>query len=423
MTYDEALNKVESFLKFGSKPGLERIKTLLNSIGNPQDTLRIVHVAGTNGKGSVCAMLSSVLTACGYKTGLFTSPHIMDFRERFQINNQMISKDKFIKLTEFFLPFIENSIVSRDPITEFEITAAMAFKFFKDENCDVVILEVGMGGRLDATNVIKNPILSVITSISLDHTDVLGNTIEKITTEKCGIIKPNCPVVVSPNQDKCVYEITSRTAEKLKSPVFFANKLKIENIEFSLENGTSFTYNGLKINIPLLGEHQIDNVATALKAVEVLSKYFDMTPKNIISGFKNIRLRVRFEVISKLPLIILDGAHNPGGAQVLANSIKKYLPNNNIIGIVGMLKDKDAKTALATVLPLCSEVITVSPKSDRALQSEELAVIAALYNKNVKNVKNLKLALNIANKISNDKSAIIIFGSFYLFQDLADISL
>ena len=214
MNYDEAIKKINSLNKFGSRLGLERVKKFLNMIGNPQDSLKFVHVAGTNGKGSVCFMLSSVLKESGYKTGTFISPHIEDLRERIQINGKLISKSKICEILEYLEFYLNDSIFDSDPITEFELTTIMAFKYFKDENCDIVILETGMGGRLDATNVIKKPLCSVITTISLDHTKILGDTVLEIAKEKFGIIKPDSTVVIGSNQNIEIYELAKDICKK-----------------------------------------------------------------------------------------------------------------------------------------------------------------------------------------------------------------
>ncbi|BED92664.1 MAG: bifunctional folylpolyglutamate synthase/dihydrofolate synthase [Candidatus Paraimprobicoccus trichonymphae] len=404
---------------------LDRIKKLLHLLGDPQNKLKIIHVAGTNGKGSVCNMLASILVAQGFKTGLYSSPEVVNFRDRIQINFKMIKKKKY---TEYSKICLESAKILRSfgtCVTEFEFITAVAFKYFFDEKVNFVVLETGLGGRLDATNVFKKSLVSIITSISLDHTKILGNTLEKIAREKSGIIKKNCPTIIYPLQSESVFNILYEKAKRLNSKVYLPNMSRLCLKNSSLYKGSEFKYENLDIKLPLLGEHQIYNLATALCAIEVLRKNFKISDFAIKEGLHKVNLRARFEVISLNPTIILDGAHNPSGAYTLKKCIKKYLPDKQLFGIVGMMKDKDVFKVFEILLSLFSKIITVEPKnkSNRALSLEEITKISKKFVENTESEENLEIALykliTESEKIKN--SAIIIFGSLYLAKEFLSI--
>lgn len=424
LTYKAVLEKIKKIKNFGSKPGLERIKRFLQLIGNPQDKLKFIHVAGTNGKGTVCFLTASVLKESGYKVGLYTSPEIFDFRERITINGKMIPKDKISQIMALFEPILAHSEFKNDPITEFELTTAIAFKYFSDEKCDVVVLETGLGGKLDATNVIKNPLCSAITSISLDHTHILGDTLEKIATEKLGIVKKNCPLVIGGDLPENIQKIAEETAAENHSNLYFSKNLTLKNVKLSVPSGISFEYEDMKINTPLLGIHQTKNFATVLNIISVISGKFKIPQKAIIEGFKNIKIPCRLEVVNKNPLIILDGAHNEESAAALADFIKNYLYKKYyLIGIVGMYKDKDYKTVISLSAPLFDEIITVEPKSERALSLEEITDCCLKLGKKTIAYKKIGDALPHALKKSKNhkNSAIIAFGSFSIMNDIKNL--
>lgn len=270
MTYRQAIDKINSLLRFGSRPGLDRITKLLQLLGNPHKGLSCVHVAGTNGKGSVCALLSSVLKNAGYKTGLFISPYVVDFRERIQINGCMIPETQLSEITEQVLPFVEQMATQNEIITEFELITAIAFLYFKRQNCDIVVLETGLGGRFDSTNVIQTPLCSVITSIGLDHTAVLGGTVEEIAFEKSGIIKPYGNTVFYPQQPS-VNAVIEKAVTEQKNTLFYADNVPLSPLESTIE-GTTLDYGGQRLLLPLIGRHQIKNAKTALQTLQVLQK-------------------------------------------------------------------------------------------------------------------------------------------------------
>lgn len=417
MTYENALEIIHSLNKFGMKPGLDRIKKLLSLMGNPQDKLKFVHVAGTNGKGSSCAMISSVLVQAGYKTGLFISPFITDFRERIQINGEMISKDCLANAVEKTYPLLQKLEKEDCIITEFEYVMALEFYIHFKENCDVVVLETGLGGLYDCTNVILPPLCSVITTIGLDHTAVLGNTIEEIATQKCGIIKKNSPVITS-NQDAKAIEIIRKAAEENNSKLIESSTVDFENISQSLF-GTNFTYKGIGINLPLIGEHQIENAKTAMATIEVLKSSFKITDENIAQGFAKAVNPARFEVLSKNPLIILDGAHNPNGIEALKNALNTHIKEVKPICIMGMLSDKDSKSSVKILERMFSTIFTVPVDNPRSLSADELKAECVDYFENVISCENPFQAFDKALTLSKKQQLpIVICGSLYLAGEI-----
>lgn len=418
MNYDQAIEEINSLLVFGIKPGLERIKKLLSLMGNPQDDLHFVHVAGTNGKGSTCTMLSYILEQAGYKTGLFTSPYIIDFRERFQINNSMIDKCEVAELTEHIMPLIEEMAKNGEIITEFEFITAMAFKWFADKECDIVVLETGMGGRFDATNVITNPLVSIITSISLDHTKILGDTLSKIAYEKAGIIKNNSLTVLSSTQEKEVIDVISSVSNKKNSELIISNFNELSIVSSSL-NGSEALYKGNKYDLPLIGTHQLDNLSLVLTSIELLNKSgYTIDNEATKAGLSNTKIPARLEVISLSPLIILDGAHNASGASVLSHFLISELKDKKLTLVIGMLKDKDVKEFAKTVVPLADKVVVTAPLNNRAMSIDNLGGICETYCDDVS--KSYDITTMLRNLISNCKpnEAIIVCGSLYLCSDL-----
>ena len=417
MTYENALKIIHSLNKFGIKPGLDRIKKLLALMGNPQNRLKFIHVAGTNGKGSTCALISSVLVEAGYKTGLFISPYITDFRERIQINGEMISKQTLANAVEETYPLLLKLEKDDCIITEFEYVMALEFYIHCKESCDVVVLETGLGGLYDCTNVILPPLCSVITTIGLDHTAILGNTIGEIAKQKCGIIKENSPVITS-SQDADVMEIIKNTALKNNSKLKESNSIEFENISEKL-TGTTFTYKGIDITLPLIGKHQIENAKTAMATIEVLKNHFDITDENIATGFSNAVNPARFEVLSQNPLIILDGAHNPNGIEALKNALETHLNGTKSICIMGMLADKDSKSSVKILKEMFSTVFTVPVDNPRSLSSQELKAACSNYFENVISCESPFEAFDKALALSKIQSLpIIICGSLYLAGEI-----
>lgn len=418
MNYNKSLLKINHLSKFGIKLGLDRIKKILNYLGNPQDKLKIIHVAGTNGKGSVCNMLSSILRESGYKVGMFSSPCIIDIREYIQINNNIISKKKFLrtfKLVYNYLKLLNNNEI----ITQFEFLTAMAFQYFLEEKCDVIILETGLGGKYDATNVIKSPILSIITSISLDHTKILGDTMENIAIQKAGIIKKNSTTILYPNVDHKVKPIFSYIAKTKNNHLICSDFNIVKKLYSEIYSGIVFEYKNDIFSTQCIGDHQLNNIVTVLTAVEFLQQYFDIPINSLKLGLKKVKLSARLQIVSKHPLIILDGSHNPDSVKQLSLFIKNYLKNKYIIAIFSMLKDKDIESSLNYISPYLDEIIVTTVNNTRAFKLMEIFKIVKKYHNNVFGYENIRGALSLANLHikSHINSVIIIFGSFYLSKE------
>ncbi len=423
MGYSEILERIHSLNKFGSRPGLDRVKMLLDMMGNPQDELRFIHVAGTNGKGSVCAVLSSVLKRSGYKTGLFISPYITDFCERIQINNVPISHGELAEVSEYVFSLTEKLNAQGIIITEFEFVTAVGFECFRRAKCDVVVLEVGMGGRLDSTNVIKPPLCCAITNISLDHTDILGDTVAKVAAEKCGIIKEGTKVAASrsfPESD----EVIRATCEEKGVPLRFANALPLEVKDRSL-TGTLFEYEGEEILLPLAGDHQVQNLKLALYVLVLLKDTLSgITPKSIKEGVESAIHPARFEVISHDPAVIIDGAHNPDGMQAFGESVKRYFGDTKGVLVISMLRDKDSRESLKYIVDMFSDVYTVPINNPRAMKAEEMAQLAGEYFENITPCEDVEQALLKAYAKAKERGVhLCVCGSLYLAGEIRPYAL
>lgn len=423
MTYEQAVKKINSLLRFGIKPGLERIRMLLQKMGNPQERLSFVHVAGTNGKGTTCTLISSVLVQAGYRTGLFTSPYVTDFRERFQINGTMIPKEDLASLLDEIFPIVEDMANSGEVVTEFELITALALEWFARERCEFVVLEVGLGGRFDATNIISCPMVGVITSISLDHTAVLGNTVEQIAFEKAGIIKPEGVTVVYPEQQPGVWQVLEQAAKERNNRLIRAElgAVRCKRAEIT---GSVLYYRGMELTLPFLGEHQVKNACTALAAIEMLKeKGADIADQALQLGFSQARLPARMELLSVCPTVLLDGGHNPQGAAALANVIRSFLKGKRIIAIIGMMSDKDSRAALAQIAPLCEEILTLRPENPRSLSSQELAKVASEFCPRVVAMDDREQAFLQALEQAGPEGAVFVCGSFFLAGEMRPIAL
>ncbi len=419
MTYENALEKIHSLLTFGSRPGLDRIKALLELMGNPQDKLRFIHVAGTNGKGSVCQFLSSVLIKQGYKTGLFISPYITDFRERIQINGEMITRDTLVNAVENTYPLLLKLRESDCIITEFEYVMALEFYIHSNAGCDVVVLETGMGGLLDCTNVIRPPLCSVITTVGLDHTAVLGNTVEEIALQKCGIIKKGSLAVTS-MQEPPVMEIIEKTAAEKSVPLYKSSDVKVRVISADIER-TVLDYNGIRLVLNLPGEHQVENAKTAVAALRVLNQrgILSVSADSIQNGFAAAKNPARFELMCNSPRIILDGAHNPNGINALAKSLKTLDSGNRRICILGMLRDKDSLSSVKLLQGLFDEIVCVAVNNPRTLTAEELAEECKGRFKTVTTAENPEKAFDYALKRAEDEGlTAVVCGSLYLCGEI-----
>ena len=397
LNYGETLNYIHSLGKFSKPAGLERISLALKKLHNPQDNFKSIHIAGTNGKGSVAAMLAKVFHTAGYKTGLFISPFVINFRERIQINGEFISENDLVLYSQ---KVIDTGVET----TEFEFITAAAFSYFSDKKCDIVIAETGLGGRLDATNALTNVAAAVITEIGLDHLGVLGDTVEKIAAEKCGIIK-NCPVTVtSANQRKEALSVIERSSIRLITP-----DLSQLTVLKCGENGSGIIYRNRKYEISLCGEYQIENALTVIETVE--ASEYNIPYETVKKALANTFFPARAEIISKKPLVVLDGAHNPDGATELAKILKKY--EGNVTAVIGVMRDKDYKTVLKNTLPLCKAAVAVTVENmPRSLSAAELAFTAA-RDCPAQAAANYDSAIEKAASLAGE-NPVLIFGSLYL---------
>ncbi len=411
MNYSEALEYIHSINWTFCKPGLERIKELCEFLGNPQNDLKFVHVAGTNGKGSFCAMTESILRASGYKTGLFTSPYIKVFNERMQVSGEMISKEELAEITEYVKPFADKMT---DKPTEFELITAIAFVYFKRHNCDIVVLEAGMGGRLDSTNIISTPVLSVITGIALDHTQFLGDTVEKIAKEKAGIIKKNVPLLYG-GKDDSAREVIKKRAEEFIDVDY--SLLKIRKMDLS---GTVFDFKDRKnLYIPLLGKYQPENACVVLSAIDILKKKgFNICENSILKGLSSVKWIGRFEILQKEPLIIFDGAHNPQGITASVESLLNYFDEKVYI-LTGVLKDKDYLFIASELSKIAEKAFTITPDNPRALSAKDYSEILEKNGISSKSFDSIKDAYESAKKEAKKfNKPLIILGSLYTYASL-----
>jgi dihydrofolate synthase/folylpolyglutamate synthase len=415
MNYYEAMDFINSKLVFGSKPGLSRIGRLLELMGNPQNSIKFIHLAGTNGKGSTSAMISSALIEAGYKTGLYISPYVVDFRERIQINGEYIKENELANLIEYIKPLCEEVEKQSESPTEFEVITALAFEHYKRQQCDYVVLETGLGGRFDATNIIPIPLAAVITSISFDHMQYLGDTLAKIAAEKCGIIKKGTNVISYPLQEKEALEVIKNRVKEEKARLTIPNLNEFKMKSYSLL-GSTFIYKGLEIYIPLVGEYQCYNAITAIEALLSLN----ITKEAIINGLHNVVFPARFEVVSQNPLAIVDGAHNLDGIVKLSENIEKLLKGKKLITIMGMLKDKSYEKPIKMMATLSETFIAVTPNNPRALEGNETARVAGEHCGNVIIANTLKEAAKMAKSLANEENAILVCGSLYIAGELRE---
>lgn len=413
MNYNEALEFIHSINPLFCNPGLGRTEELCRALGNPQDELKFIHIAGTNGKGSTSAMLDSVLREAGYKVGLFTSPYIERFNERMRVDGEPISDELLAELCEKIYPIAKSMT---DKPTEFELITAIAFLYFKEMDCDIVILECGLGGRLDATNVIKTPLLSVITGISLDHTSILGDTTEQIAGEKAGIIKTGVPVIFG-GDDLSAEAVIRKEAEEKHSPFYTVEhqKIRINSADLS---GSVFDYNTYRnVRISLLGLYQPRNAALVLSAIDLLRKSGLEIPESAIhEGLAKARWSARFEIISESPRIIFDGAHNAEGIRAATDSIRHYFGGERVYVITGVLRDKEYEKIASDIAAVADRAFTVTPDNPRALDGNRYAEVISSFGTPATPCPSIPDALQIAMKeASASGKSIVILGSLYTY--------
>lgn len=424
MNYNEALKYVESIGKFGINLGMKRIERFCEILGNPEKKLKVIHVGGTNGKGSTTTFISKILEDAGYRVGVYTSPYIERFTERIRINKDEIPETEVARLVSEMVPHVETLVKEGlEHPTEFEVITAVAFKYFAEQNVDFVILEVGLGGRFDATNVV-DPLLSVLTTISLDHTNVLGDNIAQIAYEKAGIIKKDKPVVMYP-QEKDAEKVILDVAKEMNSKIY-----KVENVNHTVlsesVDGTEYNLDGevkySNLKISMLGHHQVMNTKTAILAIKALKDLgYDIKDESIYKGLAAAKWPARFEVLTKDPIIVLDGGHNVQGIEALVDSIKKYFNGKKVRITCGMLSDKDYTKMTNDLLSIGDNFITVTPNNDRALTSEELANIINESGKSAIPCKTIKEAVDTALKTREEDEMLVFCGSLYMIGEVRGI--
>jgi len=421
ITYTEALDYIYDLTKYGIKLGLENVKLLLFLLGNPHRKMKIIHVAGTNGKGSTSSLISSILQSDGYKVGLYTSPHLVDFTERFKINNKQIDRKKVSELLERIKPSIDK--VANTPSyghpTFFEVITSLAFLYFFEEQIDFLVLEVGLGGRLDATNICE-PLISVITHVDYDHMDKLGNSLKEIAKEKGGIIKAG-GIVISSTQYNEVYKEIKKIAKEKKSLIYSTGKEINYKIVKSDTKGVIFDLKGIyhnykNLHTPLLGRHQADNAATAITTVEALkNKGINISEKAIRDGLEKVKWTGRLEIIQFKPTLVLDGAHNPSGVKVARDALKEIFSYQRLILVLAIFADKDYKKMIQVLAPDADLIIATKAKNPRAASPQAIAKEAAQYMSKDKIIvtEDIPQAINCALSNSNEDDLICIIGSLY----------
>lgn len=404
---------LEQLRLVGSRFGTDCEKELLSLLGNPQDKLRFIHVAGTNGKGSFCSMMSSVLQKQGYKVGLYTSPYIVVFNDRIRVNGLPIAEDD---INDLFLRVRQKADTMKTPPSSFDFITAAAFLWFYETKCDIVVLEVGLGGRYDSTNVIKNSLLSVITGIAFDHTEILGDTIEKIAWEKAGIIKENCPALYGGNDEKALAVIEKECEEK-HSELTVKNPDSLKILSTTLD-GTKFEFDGKEYFIRLLGLYQPANAATVLEAIDVLRKHgFEISETAVKDGLSSAVWQARFEKIADEPVMLYDGGHNPQGVRAAVESVRAYFGDKKINLLVGILADKAHGEMAEELAKIADRVICIAPPSPRALPAEALAEEFCEAGANARAANSIKEGVKIA---LSYKKPVLVIGSLYSYNDVTE---
>jgi len=409
MTCDQAIAYVHSKLRFGIQPGLSRIRALLEKMGNPQRSLRVVHLAGTNGKGSTCAMIGAIFCSSGYKTGTYYSPFILDFRDRMQIDGRMIEREALAQIVSEIRPLVEEMEAGGEVITEFELVTAAAFFWFAREGCERVVLETGLGGRWDATNVVEDPLLTVITSLSLDHTQILGRTLGEIAEEKCGIIKPGGQTVCAAGQDPEAMEVIRRVCAARESELRIPNRAGLSIVSAGLD-GSRFLYEEESYAVRMAGAYQTLNAMTAIEAARILG----LTQEHIIEGLSKAFLPARMEMVSREPLILLDGAHNPAAAKALRKALEELWPKPKAVAVMGVMADKDYRSVVSVLVPFFDRVYTCAPDNPRALSAKELGAEIRKSAGQAVSCASPREALEKARRSLDSDEGLVVCGSFYL---------
>ena len=417
MNYEEALNYIHSISWKGSVPGLSRISELMHKLGDVQNHLRIVHVAGTNGKGSTCAMLESILRTAGYRTGLYVSPFIERFNERMCVGGEPIPDDTLAEITEYVKGYADQM---EDAPTEFELITAIAFEYFYRSKCDIVVLETGMGGRLDCTNVIETAEVSVITGIALDHVAFLGDTFEKIAAEKAGIIKVGVPVIWGGTHNGAGAVIANQ-AKKMGASLYMPHYDQLSTHACSLQEGIRFSYQHRNdLAIKLRGSYQPHNAAIVLETIDCLRTRGWCIPEEAVrAGLASALWRARFELLSDDPIAVYDGGHNMEGVTAAAESIELYFPNERVVLLTGVMEDKEYRAMAETLAPLTAEVVTVTPDNPRSLSAARYAEVFADLGIPAYAALTIQEGVECAVKLAKEQNRkLVMLGSLYMYGDV-----
>ena len=417
MNAKQAIAYIHSVCWKGSIPGLGRTQELLEKMGNPEKKLKFVHIAGTNGKGSTAAMTASILSKAGYRTGLYTSPYIYRFHERIQVDGVEISDEELAEITEYVKPLADS--MAQSP-TEFELVCCIAFEYFYRKKCDIVVLEVGMGGAWDATNVIEVPEVAVITNIGLDHTEYLGDTVEKIAETKSGIFKPHGHGVVyrSTPSVEAVYErVCAERDVSLRKADFDGLVLKAHTLE-----GQVFDCGSRKnLVLPLLGDHQLHNASVVLSIADTLiGEGWKISEQNIYDGIRDVRWPGRFDIVCRKPLFIIDGGHNPQCIEALVKNIQDYLAGKKVVALTGVLADKDYADMYKPVMPLVDRFVCITPPNPRKLEAEQLARYLRQAGAQAQASESILDGVKKAMDLAGEDGVVLCFGSLYSIGGIRD---
>ena len=417
MNATEAIEYIHSVCWKGSVPGLGRTQALLEKMGNPEKKLKFVHIAGTNGKGSTAAMTASILRKAGYRTGLYTSPYIYRFHERMQVDGMEITDEELTAVTEYVKPLAQSL---KETPTEFELVCCIAFEYFVRKGCDIVVLEVGMGGAFDATNVIETPEVAVITNIGLDHTEVLGDTLEKIAETKSGIFKDNGHAVVyrgTPSVEAVFERVCAERNTALVKADFASLKLKKHSLD-----GQIFDCGDRKdLVLPLLGDHQLHNASVVLSVVDTLKQIgWKISEQNIRDGLRDVQWPGRFDIVSRSPLFIIDGGHNPQCIEALVKNIEDYLKDRKVIAITGVLADKDYADMYVPVMTYVHKFVCITPPNPRKLEAMELAKYLREKGADAVGSDTIENGVKLALREAGADGVILCFGSLYFIGSIRD---
>ena len=417
MNAEQAIAYIHSVCWKGSIPGLGRTQELLEKMGNPEKKLKFVHIAGTNGKGSTAAMTASILSKAGYRTGLYTSPYIYRFHERIQVDGVEISDEELAEITEYVKPLADS--MAQSP-TEFELVCCIAFEYFYRKKCDIVVLEVGMGGAWDATNVIEVPEVAVITNIGLDHTEYLGDTVEKIAETKSGIFKPHGHAVVyrSTPSVEAVYErVCAERDVSLRKANFEGLVLKAHTLE-----GQVFDCGSRQnLVLPLLGDHQLHNASVVLSIADTLiGEGWKISEQNIYDGIRDVRWPGRFDIVCRKPLFIIDGGHNPQCIEALVKNIRDYLAGKKVVALTGVLADKDYADMYKPVMPLVDRFVCITPPNPRKLEAEQLARYLRQAGAQAQASESILDGVKQAMDLAGEDGVVLCFGSLYSIGGIRD---